>query len=236
MSFPGSTNVRVDLFGWVFILVVAVVLPGAAIRSARRAQGITAAPKATNQLRTVGVLIALALAALFVARRDGISLVAPTTWTPRLIVISVTVLLGVTALGEALLRVQSANARSELWKRQVIPTANSERALWMISVVLAGVTEEVIFRGVLFALLAAITGSVIAAAVTSAIAFALAHFRQGWKSMMFIAITALLYQWLVIYAGSLVPAMIVHAIYNLVRGVRATAGMGQKSESLVAGR
>jgi membrane protease YdiL (CAAX protease family) len=43
--------------------------------------------------------------------------------------------------------------------------------------------------------------------------------------MFFILGIALLFQWLVIYSGSLIPAMMIHAVYNIVRGFRAGRGV-----------
>ena len=225
MSFPDPSNVRIDPLGWLFVLVVGALIPIAALRSARRAPLSETHQKITQRLRTVVVLVLLACVALFVAYRDNISLFQGFTWTTSLIALSAAILVGVVALAEALLMVRSPEERRKLWVRQIIPRNNAERAVWVVSSIAAGATEEIIFRGVFFALVAAITRSIAAGAVISAIVFALAHFRQGWKSMAFIPAIALLFQWLIIYSGSLVPAMIVHAVYNIVRGLRASAAL-----------
>jgi membrane protease YdiL (CAAX protease family) len=223
MPFPHVPNIHVDAAGWSFIFVVGVLLPLAAMLSARRARAAPSDSKLTKRLRTVVVLLALALVAFFVARRDGVSLFPPIQWTLSLAAVSLLVLVGVIALAEGLLRAQTEQRRKELLARQTIPRGSAGRGVWLASVVIAGATEELIFRGVLFALLAAITGSIAAGAMLSAIAFALAHYRQGWKSMAFIAPIALLFQGLVVFGGSLVPAIILHAIYNVARGTRASA-------------
>ena len=223
MSDLDVSNVHVDPLGWLFVFVIGVLMPAAVISSARRPKpAVKGHQKITKRLRSVVILVSLAAAALVVARRDNIMLFSAFEWTPRLIVLSTGVLVGVVALAEGLLIVRSPEQRRELWARQIIPDNNSERVVWLVSATVAGATEEIIFRGVFFALLAAISGSVAAAAGVSAIVFALAHYRQGWKSMAFIAPAALLFQWLVIYSGSLVPAIIVHAVYNVVRGLRAS--------------
>lgn len=225
MSFPDPSSIRVDPLGWGFVLVLGMLLPLAAMRSARRPPRAETQRSNTQRLRTVGVLVGLAAVALFVAQRDNIALFPPFVWTTRVVTLSIGILAAVTAMAEALLMVRSPEGRRELWARQVIPKSGAERAVWAVAAVMAGATEEIIFRGVFFALLAAITGSIAAGAVISAVVFALAHYRQGWKSMAFIAPTALLFQWLVIYSGSLAPAIIVHAIYNVLRGIRASAGL-----------
>jgi membrane protease YdiL (CAAX protease family) len=223
---PGST--RVDVFGLWFVFVMVVFIPIASIRSARRPVVTDESPqRITKRLRSVVLLAVIAVIALAVAWRDNISLFPPIVVTGRLVALSLAILLGVLALAEALLMARSPEKRRQLWVRQVIPQNNAERMVWIVSSATAGVTEEIIFRGVLFALLLALTSSIAAAALISAVVFAVAHARQGWKSTIFIFGTALLFQWLVIFSASLVPAMIVHGIYNIVRGFRASYGMGR---------
>jgi membrane protease YdiL (CAAX protease family) len=228
MSFLDLSNTRVDPLGWSFVLVVGVLLPMAAVWASRRSPKNETHQSTTKRLRNVGVLVVLACVALLVAYRDNIDLFPQFSWTTSLIAQSLAILVGVIALAEGLLMVRAREERRKLWVRQTIPRDNAERAVWLASSITAGATEEIIFRGVFFALLAAITGSIAAGALISAIVFALAHFRQGWKSMAFIAPIALLFQWLVIYSGSLVPAIVVHAIYNLARGFRASAAMSEE--------
>jgi membrane protease YdiL (CAAX protease family) len=224
MSSLNPEKIAVDLIGWLFVAVIGVLVPVAAVRSARRDSRTASHQTITQRLRNVVFLIVLACIALFVAWRENIALFPAVRWTPALAGLSVAILVGVLALAEALLRTRSVEERKKLWVRQIIPRNSAERALWVVSSITAGATEEIIFRGVFFVLVAAITGSIMAA-VISATVFALAHYRQGWKSMAFIAPTALLFQWLVIFAGSLIPAMIVHAACNIVRGLRASAAM-----------
>lgn len=178
-----------------------------------------------QRLKTVAALVIVAIMALAVAWRGRIQLFPPIHVTGKLIAVSIAILLGTLVLAEALLKARSPDERQELWVRQIIPQNNAERFVWLISSTVAGVAEEIIFRGVLFALLVAATSSVGLSALISALIFAIAHFRQGWKSMVFIFGIALLFQWLVIYAGSLIPAMVIHALYNMVRGLRASYAM-----------
>lgn len=226
MSFLDPANTRIDPFGLWFVFVMVILIPIAVIRSARRIRPAEAShQRITQRLRNVVFLVVMAVIALAVAWRDHISLFPPIRLTAALVALSLAILVGVLALAEALLMARSPEERRELWVRQIIPRNNAERVVWVISSTVAGITEEIIFRGVLFALLLALTSSIPFAALISAAIFAVAHYRQGWKSMVFIFGIALLFQWLVIFTASLVPAMIIHAIYNVVRGLRASYGM-----------
>ena len=226
MSFLDPDNTKVDAFGLWFVFVMCVLIPIAVIRSARRpVQSEESHQRITQRLRNVVFLVVIAVIALVVAWRDNISLFPPIQVNGWVVGLSAAILFGVLALAEALLMARSPEERRKLWVRQIIPRNNIERGVWIISSTVAGVTEEIIFRGVLFALLVALTSSVAAGALISAVIFAVAHFRQGWTSMVFIFGIALFFQWLVIFTASLVPAMVIHAIYNVVRGLRASHGM-----------
>jgi membrane protease YdiL (CAAX protease family) len=228
MSFLDPSTVQVDLIGWCFLAVIGIIVPIAAIRAANRTRDVKSesSRRISQRLRNVFVLVVLAVAALYVAHRDHIDLFDPVLVTTRFVLVSLGILAGTLLLAELLLMAGSPEERKKLWARQIIPRHNAERIVWVISSCVAGATEEIIFRGVFFVLLAAVTGSIAIASLLSAIVFAIAHYRQGFRSMAFILGIALLFQWFVIYSGSLIPAMIVHSLYNIVRGLRASAEPG----------
>ena len=219
-----TLTTRLDVSGLAFAFIVCILLPLAAIRSARRTPSEVVNARMSQRLRTVVILVALAAIAMVVADRNDITLFPPHRHAASHVTLGAAVLLVILALAELQLRSSTIEERRRLWARQLIPKTSAGRIVWMMSAILAGATEEIIFRGVLFALLVALTGNVTLAAALSAGAFALAHYRQGWKNMGFIAAIALLFQWLVIATASLVPAIAVHAVYNIARGVRASRG------------
>jgi membrane protease YdiL (CAAX protease family) len=99
-----------------------------------------------------------------------------------------------------------------------MPETVKERAWWVLLSTLAGIGEEITWRGVQTALLAYMTGSFVAGAALSAISFGLAHSIQGWKSAALIAVFALGFQSVVWISGSLYVAMLVHALYDITAG------------------
>lgn len=222
-SFDTLTT-RLDASGLAFAFVVCILLPLAAIRSARRAPSEVIDVRMSRRLRTIVILVALGAIAMVVADRNDITLFPRHQHDTSHVTLGAGVLLAILALTELQLRSSTIEERRRLWARQLIPESAGARFVWLVSSVLAGATEEIIFRGVLFALLVALTGNVTIAAAVSAAAFTLAHYRQGWKNMGFVAAIALLFQWLVIATASLVPAIAVHALYNIARGVRASRG------------
>ena len=100
-----------------------------------------------------------------------------------------------------------------------VADTRAERAWWLIVSLLAGVGEEVTWRGVQTALLVPVVGSYWIAALLSGVSFALAHAVQGWKSVVGILGFALGFQVLVVASGSLYVAMAVHVAYDITAGL-----------------
>jgi membrane protease YdiL (CAAX protease family) len=84
---------------------------------------------------------------------------------------------------------------------------------------LAGLSEEITWRGVQTALLSSLTRSLWLAAIICAISFGLGHFIQGWRSSAIIVFFALGFQGLVWLSGSLYVAMAVHVAYDITAGL-----------------
>jgi uncharacterized protein len=92
---------------------------------------------------------------------------------------------------------------------------------WILAgAVCAGVGEEIVYRGVLFALASRLTGSVLVGMLISIVLFALAHTTQGFKSTIVVGLLGLLFHLFCLLIGSLVSAMIVHTIYDIGMFIR----------------
>jgi membrane protease YdiL (CAAX protease family) len=131
------------------------------------------------------------------------------------------------ALGAAFLVVVVATMRSH-WRQTVddpspvwrlfTPVGPDERRMWVALSLAAGIGEELVWRGVLPSLVAALTGSVPAAIAISVFSFAMAHAIQGFRSMLAIASIAAAFHALVAVSGSLYVAMTVHFVYDVIAG------------------
>jgi hypothetical protein len=139
------------------------------------------------------------------------------------------VLLAVGALGVCLaLRLLVYQTRSEHELRRLAvyrraPRTAPERRTFLFVVMLASVAEEAAYRGVGWSVLWFALGNGWLSAALLSVAFALAHWSQGWKSLAAIVLLALVFHGLVALTGVLVLAMVVHAAYDLLVG-----GMIQK--------
>jgi len=100
-----------------------------------------------------------------------------------------------------------------------MPSDAQERAWWILVSILAGVGEEITWRGVQTQLLVPIVGTYAVAALLSALSFGGAHFVQGWKSVLVIVLFALGFQVIVWASGGLYVAMLAHVAYDVTAGL-----------------
>lgn len=102
----------------------------------------------------------------------------------------------------------------------IAPRTAGERALAIATILVASVAEELAYRGVGLSILWWSLGNPWIAVFLCALAFAVAHAAQGWKSGVVIFAIALVMHGLVALTGTLVLAMAAHAVYDLVAGHR----------------
>jgi membrane protease YdiL (CAAX protease family) len=111
----------------------------------------------------------------------------------------------------------------ELKRRMYVrmPHNAPQLAQWTLVALMAGVGEEIAYRGVLFQVLDyKLHGWWPAALIASAV-FALAHIIQGWWVALWIFAFSLGFHGLVYYCGDLYTAMVVHFVYDLLIGIIA---------------
>ena len=101
----------------------------------------------------------------------------------------------------------------------MLPRNWHERVPYIAVCAGAGIAEEVVYRGVLTTLLTPVARSFVVAALISAAVFGTAHFVQGWRAVFATALIGLGLQALVAFGHSLLPAMIVHALYDWIAGL-----------------
>jgi membrane protease YdiL (CAAX protease family) len=209
--------------GWTHLLAFGVLIPLLALGERRKVLGTgSALRELPNRLvhfrRTALTLVLFLTISLLVARVQWITLF-PAALPP----------LAAMVAGVALYALAVAYMRPR-WRRAVerrarvvhlfMPATGEERAWWVAVSVLAGIGEEITWRGVQAALLYALTGNLWAAALLSALSFGMAHIVQGWRSAAVIIVFALGFHVLVGLAGSLYVAMAVHVAYDITAGIQ----------------
>lgn len=209
---PGAISIA----GWAFLLFVTVVVPWAVLRNRESALAMAHIPLALRFYAMLLPQVILGVLAIVIALIEGVELF------PRRAPAAMSWLAGAAFLGLALALVwrhwrRSVEEQKPTW-RLFAPTNRTERRMWVILSLTAGVGEELVWRGVLPALVAAVTGSLLSGIALSVLSFALAHAIQGPRSVLAIAAIAAAFHALVLISGSLYVAMVVHFIYDVVAG------------------
>ena len=209
--------------GWSHLAYFGLLIPILVVRGRMKIRN-TKTPL-PNRLRhfqaTSFALVMFAAISLVVARAEWIELF-PRTWPPLPAVLAGVVMLGAAVAIMRPLWRRAVERRTPLGARVLhlcMPANAVERAWWIVVAVLAGISEEITWRGVQTALLSNLTGRLWVAVVSCSISFALGHFNQGWKSAAIIFFFALGFHGLVWLSGSLYVAMVVHMAYDITAGL-----------------
>jgi len=103
---------------------------------------------------------------------------------------------------------------------RLAPATASEIAAWILVCVIAGVAEEIVFRGYLQRqFIAWGRGALWAGVLFSAILFGMAHGYQGARQMVMLSIFGAFFSLLAIFRRSLRAGMIAHAWQDLIAGL-----------------
>jgi membrane protease YdiL (CAAX protease family) len=210
---------KLNLAGWAHLGYFGVLLPALAVY--QRKKLLPSDQPLPNRLRyfqkTAYLLAMFATLSLLVAWVQRI-LLFPRSLPP----------LGAVISGVALYAAAVAFMRPR-WRRAVecrervvhlfMPANALERAWWIAVAVLAGVGEEITWRGVQAALVGVVAANFWIAALLCSTSFGLVHIIEGWWSVAIIVVFALGFHTLVWLAGSLYVAMAVHVAYDITAGI-----------------
>ena len=214
MKFPGAPS----LFFLAFILVL---VPFAAWRTALRLRNQTPGPSVPRLVYWKSAVLFQCF--LFIlAWAVGGTFAFPIFAVPHLTAMDVSlafaalaVFFGLRSFARA---TRSEEERKTLSVYERAPRTGTELAWFSAAVVAASVAEEAAYRGVGMSILWFWLGNPWIAALLMSIAFALAHWNQGWKSGLVILAFAGVFHALVYATDTLVLAMLVHAAYDFIAG------------------
>src|SRR5438876_4594570 len=208
--------------GW-FAAILLFLVAFAAMRTSLRRSGAGAITGKRLRRALVMPQVILLAITLFVAHDHGLRLWSLPVMRPAVLGgLSLVALMIITLVQWALWATRDDAARREMWVRRILPTRN-EMPEWIALAGLAGVTEELAYRGLLFGIVASTSQNFWLGAVVSAIAFGAAHFPRAKRGMIGIGAIGLVLQALAWSTGSMIPAMIVHALANTLAGLRGPA-------------
>lgn len=204
---------------WGFVFFLVVLLPITALRQhyALKAGTMHAPPRMLLYASALATHAMLLLGVLAVSLADDFWLFPPFS------VNAVSLVASAIALGLGLLLLMERfNASDEVARartRMIAPRTPRELAAFCGIAVSAGFAEQLAYRGVLFSFFYWYTGWMIVAAVLAAIAFGLVHLFQGWRSARIVMIVGLRDQLLVALTGTLVYAIAIHIIHDVIAGM-----------------
>ncbi|MBX3401808.1 MAG: CPBP family intramembrane metalloprotease [Phycisphaeraceae bacterium] len=210
------------MVGWFYIAAMVLVLPALAARSAHALNsGKVPLPKRSAvHINTIVTLAVLMGVSLTVARIEAVHLFP--RWSPTWIdaaAVAVFLILTLGALSARIRRLDRA-MRTRLERVSMDDWRDpGQLAPYALVCIMAGIAEEVAYRGVLAELLTRATGSHALAIVVACIAFGAAHAVQGWRSAALASIFAALFHGMVMLTGHLYAAMIAHATYDFLAGL-----------------
>ncbi len=207
-----------SLAGWYHVLAYGLLIPLLALRTKRKLTGPAPLPdRKRHYLASALTLAALSGYSVWVAHREWIDLL------PRRVPSVPSVALGLATYAGAVLAMRPKWRKAIRESKRVTalftPQDAVERAWWVLVSFLAGIGEEITWRGVQVVLLARLTGDLRPAALLAALSFGAAHAVQGWRSAALIGVFALWFSGLAWLSGSLAVGMAVHVAYDVTAGL-----------------
>lgn len=229
MQIPGTLSL-------IFLAYLILVLPWLAFRSSRylkrhlaegdipgkdeRSNAAGAPKKATREaiwkstLFMLGCLLALSW---ITARSFQYSLFRFPEFRSVDLAWSVSCLLGLLGLRSLARTFRKPEERPKMMVYQLTARSRREWFLQAVTVLMASVSEEAAYRGVGPAIFDYMTdGRAWIGWAACSLAFAGAHWIQGWRSMVVIFLIALMMHMLVMATNTLIWAMAVHGIYDFI--------------------
>ena len=98
----------------------------------------------------------------------------------------------------------------------LLPQTPTEMILWVVVSIVAGISEEAIFRGYLQKQCTAPTQSAPAGVLISGAIFGRVHAYQGWSRAVVIAISAILFGAVAHWRGTVRPGMFAHGLQDAI--------------------
>lgn len=200
------------------IVVVCAIMPWMAIRTARELRArrfhVTMRDVLLSTLVTHGTATLLAL---WAAWADGAELFPRPSVGGRDVLAGACILIAAGVVNVLRWQHLGPDGRDEAtWIR---PKTHADLARWAGVSVLAGVSEEIVYRGALLGVLERATGSYGVAVGACVAAFVLGHWVQGRGAMIIITLFALAFHALVWFTGDLYTAIVVHVLYDFGAGL-----------------
>jgi membrane protease YdiL (CAAX protease family) len=196
-----------------FLLWVLVLNPAAAWRGYKRlARGEPIGSKVYRFRLSLYVIVCSTLMALSVAVTRQLAL----PWAASASSLTFGVMFSAALVASVTLQHKKVDpAQQERIRLLYAPTGTTEWILGVWVGLCAGVGEEIVYRAVLFQIIAQVTSSAAMALLVCVLAFALAHLPQGVRATCGIALLAICFHILYFVSGGLLAPVVAHATYDI---------------------
>jgi membrane protease YdiL (CAAX protease family) len=205
--------------GWFHLIYFGVVLPLVTFSQARKfAKADTPLPNRVHNFRRIALtLLLFGGVSLLIARFEWMHLFPRSLPPWRAVGAGLLMLIiAVVALHPLRRRAVERGARVAYL---FMPANATERVWWIVVSILAGISEEITWRGVQAGLAYKAFGNIGIAVAFCVVSFAVCHIIQEWKGAAIILLFALAFHLLVWLSGSLYVAMAVHIAYDITAGI-----------------
>ena len=225
---------------WDFILILVVLGILVPLRGAMRIKRLLVQPALTMSERLSLYASTIAFQWLIVAivawrafarhlTPYELGLVVWAPWRTVLIAVILTALLCVNQWASLRKMARlSEDKRGFLFRftEKIMPQRSIEALVFTVLACTAGVSEEFVYRGFIFAVFVrAFANSafpvLIAAVFVSSALFAMGHLYQGWRGIITTLVVGVLFSGMRIWSGNLVPSAVAHIAVDLVAGLCA---------------
>ena len=216
------------LSDWILLATIVLVVPLYSYFNRRRLETIAGAHRRSLYVRSMAVLWMLALVTLYAWWRHGRPFDAlGFQLLPGIVTTSAEIVCVMAAIAIVVrlrkMATWSPEKKAALRGRigavaVVVPRTKSELALFLGVALTAGICEELLYRGFLFAVAAPFV-TIYGAAVVSAIVFGLGHTYQGVRGIALTAAVGLFLGAFYFLTGSIVFPMILHVLIDINGGV-----------------
>jgi uncharacterized protein len=210
----------------VFLAILAAVAAWGAASQQRFGGGATALPPAAKWAAYASVVVLQLLLLRYVVvgiRKNGLTLrnlLGDVSTAPRRVVTDLLLAAGFLAASVLLSPLLGAALGVQGDVARVIgPSGPAQIGAWLLVCVVAGVGEELSFRGYLQGQLARMTSSMPAAVFLQAVVFAVPHAYQGWRPALLTGAYGLGFGALAAVRKSLRPGILAHTLVDVVGGI-----------------
>jgi membrane protease YdiL (CAAX protease family) len=229
--------VNLSALPWDFILILAVLGVAVPWRGAVRIKRILAQPTFTTAQRLslyastiffqwllVAIVIWRGSSRLLTA--DQLGLAVSGDWRTALIAVVLTGLLCLNQWAGLRKLEQAGVDRASFlfrFRERIMPRTRMESAGFVLLACTAGISEEFVYRGFVFAVFTKVfvtsLSPILLAMIVSSVWFAFAHLYQGKRGIVTTFIVGMIFVVIRFWSGNLVPVMIAHAAIDLVAGL-----------------